>query len=129
MAMATWLDCPQGRNEGHTVDGDIHQDLTIVLAYRTRFSAVGTYDVKKSRYQPDPGKLERTYRREGAKFAIGRILKPEALTLRLWNTASENNVHPLNLITGRPIWSRKKPATSTILVIRSSAYGMQVTRG
>lgn len=59
-----------------------------------------------------------TYKREGAKLATGRILNPEALTLRLWNTASETRVQPLNLMTGRPIWSRKNPATSTILLVR-----------
>jgi hypothetical protein len=66
-----------------------------------------------------------TYSREGAKLAMGRMLKPEALTLRLWNTASENKVQPLNLITGRPIWRRKKPATSTILVISPFNIGVK----
>ena len=60
---------------------------------------------------------ERTYRSEGAKLAIGRILNPDALTLRLWKMASENKVQPLNLITGRPIWRRNNPATSTTLLI------------
>jgi hypothetical protein len=48
---------------------------------------------------------------------MGSILKPEALTLRLWNMASENKVQPLNLMTGRPIWRMKNPAISTILYV------------
>ena len=60
---------------------------------------------------------ERTYKRAGAKLATGKILNPEALTLKLWKTASEKRVQPLNLITGRPICRRKNPATSTILPV------------